>query len=215
MAASSARCSLSGQLHVLVPFACLVETSPGCDLGPDLVLRLADLVGNPEDVLLASGRNHDHAVGVSDQNVAGVDPYVSERHADVVAVGLDATASRPHRHAAAEDGVAELEAAAGVAADAMDDGSRQPVAVRRDRQDVAPNRAIEATAVVKDHNTPGRDIIDVLADGASAPRDRDRPQSVSPSRQPKAAVEGGQTQSLTGDSQAVEGIAERARRVVS
>src|SRR5205807_9713671 len=110
------------ELEVPVTLAGLVEPAALLDLLADPLLRLGDLLGDTQDLVLPSRRNDQDAVRVAHQHVAGLDPHLAQRHRDVGAVGLHAILARAHVDAAAEDRVAELQASRRVAADTVDHG---------------------------------------------------------------------------------------------
>ncbi len=117
-----------------------------------------------EDGLFVLLRDDDDAVAVAEEQVARQHADLPQRHGGVVLVGAHAVLAGAHVGAAGEDGVAELERAVGVAADAVDDGAAELVAAGHDREYVAPHRGVHAPAVVDDDDAALGDVVDVVAD---------------------------------------------------
>jgi hypothetical protein len=113
--------------------------------------------------------------------------------------------------AAAEDGIPQRAAERGVAARAVDDRARDAPTVRDVGEDVAPDRGILAATVVQDHDMSRRHLVDVVADGPGRRGRRSIEDRVRAPRQPERVVERLEAEALTGDAQAVEGVAERCR----
>src|SRR5262245_50038455 len=154
IAVASTLLRLTGQasrleLEVAVAFTGLVQAAALLDLGADALLGLGDLAGGGQHVGQAAGRDHHDPVAVAYDQVPRLDTHLAQRDRHLVAVRPNAVPARPHGDAAAEDRIAKLEAAGGVAADPMDHCAGKAPAMGDDRQDVTPDGGVRPAAVVQ------------------------------------------------------------------
>src|SRR5215470_14414553 len=198
------------ELEVAVALTGLVQAAALLDLTAYPLLRCGDLAGGGQHVGQAAGRDHHHPVAVADDHVSGLDAHLAQRDGHLVAVRPHAVFARPHEDAAAEDRIAELEAAGGVAANPMDHRAGKAPAMGDDRQDVTPDGGVEPAAVVQHNDAAGRHLVYVVAHaGSGAGRHRDGTHRESRTYQPETAVQWSDAEGLAGDPQAVHGIAKR------
>ena len=181
------------------------------DGGADLLLDRVDLLGGRQDGLLVRLRNHHDAVGIAAQQVPGMDARVADVDDRVDRLHLHAVLPRAHRVAAAEDRILQLAREVRVAAGAVDHRAGDAPPVSHPGQDVAPHRRVLAAAVVEHDHAPRLDIVDVVADSpgrlAGGPvQNRERTTGHAETR-----VERLDVQTLAGDAQSIERIADRCR----
>src|SRR5438270_724800 len=96
------------------------------------------------------------------EQVAGSDPDAADRDRDVGPQHADPVLARAHEHPPGEDRVAQAGDLVEVAAGAVDDRPRDPVALGEGGQQTAPDGAVGAPAVGQQDHAPGRDLVDVL-----------------------------------------------------
>src|SRR5689334_22382113 len=116
------RALLATRLELVVPerAARLDERRARFDGVPDPLLGPVDLLGGGQHRLLVGPWNHQHAVGVAAEDVAGADACIADVDDDVGAFDLHAVLTGPHGVAPAEDRVPELPRQMRVAAGAVD-----------------------------------------------------------------------------------------------
>ena len=97
----------------------------------------------------------------------------------------------------------------GIAARAVDHGARHATPMRDPGENIAPYGGVLPTAVVQHHDAPRGHIVDVVTDRAwrlagGSVQNRERA-----SGEPEGVVERLDVQTLTGDTQTIERVAER------
>src|SRR5215470_12763700 len=198
------------ELEVAVALTGLVQAAALLDLAAYPLLGLGDLAGGGQHVGQAAGRDHYHSVAVADDHVPGLHAHLAQRDRHLVAVRPHAVFARPHEDAAAEDRIAELEAAGGVAANPMDHRAGKAPAMGDDRQDVTPDGCVRPAAVVQHDYAAHRHVVYVVAHaGPGCRRHRDGADGKGRAHQPEAAVQGSDAEGLAYDAQPVHGIAQR------
>src|SRR5581483_2420316 len=192
------------------------ELAPGLGEGlaffngaADLVFHGVDLFGNFENFVFVRARNRDNAIGVTAQQIAGMDTGVAYIDRAVRRFHLDAVFARAHGVTAAIDRITEFVRERHVAAGAIDHGPGDAARVRYPSQDVSPNGGVFTAAVVEHDDVSGRNIIDVIADRTGRFAGRAIENCESAARQAKAVIQRLNSQALAGDAEPVHGIAER------
>jgi hypothetical protein len=132
---------------------------------PNGVLDVSYLVGNIEHVGRSIRRDHHDAICIAANEITVTHSNPTDGHGFRERFDLHAIFARPHPPASTEDGIREFATQGCVSAQAIDDGPANAPDMGHFRQDVAPDRASLASAVVQGDNRPGCHIIDVVANG--------------------------------------------------
>ena len=123
----------------------------------------------------------------------------------------DAVLAGPHPVAAAEDRVAELDAAIDVAADSVDDRPGDAAARRHGRQQITPDGRVAASLIVEHDDLPRTEVVDVVADAARVLADRSVPERPRTTDEPERAIESHDPLALAENPALVESVAHPRR----
>src|SRR5690348_17167802 len=136
--------------------------------------------------------------------IADVDRHICAFHLHAVFAGA-------HGIAAAVDGITEFERKSGVAAGAVDDGAGHTAARGHPGEDIAPNGGILASAVIENHHSAGRDLVNVIADRARRLAGGTVEDRIGAAGEPELWIERLDSEALAGNAEPVHGVAESSR----
>ena len=184
-----------------------IEALSGADALADGFFFGENVLGSSENFGFVLARNHDDAIRIAAQNVSRSDARVADIDDHIGAFELHAIFSRTHGIAAAEDGIAELEAESRIAASAIDHRAGDAAAMGDLGEDIAPDGGVFASAIINRDDRAGRDVVNEVADGASRLADRTVQQREGASGEAKARIARFDAKALSGDAEAVERVA--------
>lgn len=133
---------------------------------PDPILTLLDAPRERGHLDRPVPRHNHNTIRIGHDYIARTYPHISHTDRVANAPNLDPILARPHPASGGEHGVAVIDCAVDVTANAVDNGPGETAQAGILRQDVSPDRTVRAAAVVDHHDIPGRYVVDEVADAA-------------------------------------------------